>query len=358
MKYKKMVSLVLIALMMVVLLSGCSTTEEPSSQPTEEPTEEISENAEEEIDYPNKTINGSIVWAAGGGCDIASRGFNPYAEEALGQSIVLTNRPGASNAIAVNYVYRQPADGYNLLYGAESIQSGKVMGVTDLDLDDFEAINIYTQAVTCVLVNVNSPYETLEDLVEDMLARPGEVTMATSGPSGSPGLVNALMSDILGTEAKLIAYEGDGPAATALMGEQVDFTAITLNTASEAVKAGKLRALASIHNSEIPGFDIQPITDSYPEFDKYLPWGPFFGVFVKKGTPDEIVEILQEAYMEAFNNQEFQKFLISTGNIPLGLVGEEGNEYASKFKSITSWLLYDTGAALHSPEDFGIEKVE
>lgn len=340
-------------------LGGCGKQSgETQAERTAENQSASNDAAGQKTDFPNKTINGSIVWAAGGACDNTVRALSPHAQEALGQTIILTNRAGASNAIAVKYVYDQPADGYNILFGAESIQMGKVMGTTELDYDDFIPINIFCQGVGVVLVRPDT-YDNIEALVSDLLARPKEVKMGITGPSGTSIMVDAMFAQLLGTQSNQITFDGEGPAVTALLGGHVDYTIVTMSAASEMINSGKLKALALIHNEKLEGFeDIPLIIDAFPEFDKFLPWGPFFGAWVKVGTPDDVISVLREKFAEAVKNEEFQQFLKDSGNLYLGITGEEADTFTSNFRSVSSWLLYDIGVAEKSPEECGIPKID
>ena len=94
--------------------------------------------------YPARDVTAVIQWGAGGGTDVAMRGYAPYAEEALGRKIVLQNKPGAAGVIGANFVLQQPADGYTILMGAEPQALFRVMGVADFDYDKFKVIKAYS----------------------------------------------------------------------------------------------------------------------------------------------------------------------------------------------------------------------
>ena len=102
--------------------------------------------------YPERDVTAVIQWGAGGGTDVAMRGYAPYAEEALGKKIVLQNKPGAAGVIGANFVLQQPADGYTILMGAEPQALYRVMGVADFDYAQFTPINIAAVANTILLV--------------------------------------------------------------------------------------------------------------------------------------------------------------------------------------------------------------
>lgn len=101
----------------------------------------------------------------------------------------------AAMALSLGTVNAQAADGYEILFGAENPQIAKVMGTSELDYDDFTPLNLYSTTYGAVCVAKDSPYETVEQLVDDVLANPGKVVMATTGAGGLPETVAAMMAD-------------------------------------------------------------------------------------------------------------------------------------------------------------------
>ncbi len=99
-----------------------------------------------------------------------------------------------------------------------------------------------------------------------------------------------------------------------------------------------------------------PVVKEFPAFSKYLPWGPFYGVFVKKGTPDEVVATLTKAFKAAGENAQFKQLMSDRGNIVMNISGEEADAFLKRWQSITSWLLQEVNATKISPEKFGIPK--
>ena len=87
--------------------------------------------------YPERDITGTIMWGAGGAMDVVSRAIQPHAEAALGKKIVMVNKPGGTGAISTNFIVNAPADGYNILFGAENPQLHKVLGLAEFDYDKF-----------------------------------------------------------------------------------------------------------------------------------------------------------------------------------------------------------------------------
>jgi tripartite-type tricarboxylate transporter receptor subunit TctC len=307
--------------------------------------------------FPTRDLAGSIMWGAGGAMDVVSRAITPMVEPILGKSIILTNRTGGSGAIATIYVNSRPSDGYNLLYGAENPELYKVLGLATIDYDDFYAVNIMARGIGVVAVRADASWKTLSDLINDAKKRPGQIKMGTTGVGGLPHTVGSMLQTITKYDVVSVSFDGEGPSVTALLGGHVDFIPIGIGAVSEHVKAGRLRLLTVINGepiATIPG--VPPVTAEYPEFAKYLPWGPFYGVFIKKDTPDAVKKTLTAAFAKATQDPKFIEIMASRGNLMMNISGAEADQFLKKWRSVTSWVLQEAGAAKESPEKFGIAK--
>lgn len=308
-------------------------------------------------DFPKKDFNGVIQWGAGGETDNVSRALTPLVEKYLGKTVVLTNKPGATGALAAQYVLLLPPDGYHILFGAENPQLYKVLGLADFDYANFYCVNILARGIPVLTVPANSPYHSLEELVEDAKNRPGQILNGITGPGGLPFTVSAMMKSVNGVEFNQIPFDGTGPANTAMLGGHVDMVFGATSTATELVRAGKIKALAIIDLERVEALpDVPAITEIYPDYEKFLPWGPFYGVFVRRDVPEQVKEVLVEAFHEGWQEERFQNFITNAGSIPMGIYGEEADDWLAKWQSTSCWLLYEAGAAEKSPEEFGIPK--
>lgn len=308
-------------------------------------------------EFPEKDLQGVIQWGAGGSTDVVMRAVTPHAEELLGRSVVMTNRTGGVGAIATKYVYAQRPDGYTLLMGAENPQLYKVMGLGDVDYNSFIPINILARGVPLLVARNDAPYNSLKELAEYAQANPGEVKFGSTGPGGLPSVVTAMLTNEIEMPVTAVPYDGDGPALTALMGGAIDVMPAVLGAAIEHVKAGRMKPLAIIDAEPTPVLpDVPTVVADYPEFAKYLPWGPFFGIFVKEGTPDEAVEKLVAAYKASAETPEFQKLMDDRGFVLINQSGDEARDFLERWQSVTSWIVYDAGIAKNSPEEFEIPR--
>ena len=307
--------------------------------------------------YPTKSIQGSIMWSAGGICDTVSRAAGLVAQEELGQSIVFTNRAGSGGGVSTAYVNAQAADGYELLFGAENPQIAKVMGTSELDYDDFYPICLLSNSYGGIFVAKDSKYQTVEDLFNDMLANPGKVVAATTGAGGLPETAATIIRSISGTEPNMVPFDGENECAIAVMGGNADFAVSTLGSIASFYQSGDIRILAMFHNERLEGFDDVPaITEIYPEYNEVLPWGPFYGVFVKQGTEQSVIDTLTAAFSRACEDADFQALVASKGCFVMNMTGDEAVEYLKKYRATTSYMLYDSGVATIDPASVGIER--
>ncbi len=309
-------------------------------------------------DYPERPINGVIAWGAGGGTDTVTRLMTPIAEKILKQSVILANKTGATGAIAAQAVHTAPADGYTLMFHAENPQLYQVLGLSPLSYDDFEPVILSVQGSTVIVVPKDSPLKSYDDLIKAAKASPGKLSIGTSGVGGQPWVTSMLLKKVEGVTFNPVAFPGDGPLVTALLGKQLDVSGLAVGAAVQYIKNGDVRALAIMNNKANPAIPEVPyITKLNPAFTASMKAsGFFYGVFVKKGTPQPIVSKLTDAYKMALNDGKFANYATSNGLDVIGLTGKEARDFMNNWRSQMSWLIYDAGAGKESPEKFGIPK--
>ena len=309
--------------------------------------------------FPEREVLGVVMWGVGGATDTVARAINPAAEEALGKPIVVLNKAGGAGAISTAFVNVAPSDGYTFLYGAENPQLHSVMGVSELDYSSFYPVSILGRGIAVIAVKADSKYKTLEELMADIKARPNEVRMGSTGPGGLPGTIAALISNSADFSVTAIPFDGEGPGLTAMLGDEVDFMPSGISAAAEFIKAGKMRALAVVNTEPVDILpDVPPITVALPEMAKFLPWGPFYGVFVNQDVPDDVKATLVAAFDTASQSEAFKTLMANKGNIIMGISGEEAAVFVKNWQQVTAWVLQDTGAAKVNPETLGIMRPE
>ena len=307
--------------------------------------------------YPERNIQAVVPWGAGGATDNVMRSLAPHVEKELGTKLVITNRPGGTALIGGTYVKQQKPNGYTLLLGAENPQLYQVMGLADFDYSDFYPVNIIAQNTVLIAVREDSPYKTMDDLLKAIRESNGTIRMGSTGVGALQNTVFSMFKAVDNLEVREVNFQGEGPIVTALLGGHIDFTPIAFAAAKEMVAAGKFRALAVFAKEEIPELPgVEPIVKALPALERYLPWGPFYGVFAHKDTPEDVKQVLVNAYANAVNSPEYQAFLKNFGARTLNIHGDEAYAFLKRWQSVTTWSMYDAKAVSISPETVGIPK--
>ncbi|MND96140.1 Tripartite tricarboxylate transporter family receptor [compost metagenome] len=307
--------------------------------------------------YPERSIQAVIPWGAGGATDNVMRSLTPYVEKELGGKVILNNRPGGTAVIGTSYVLGQQPNGYTLLLGAENPQLYPVLGLAKFDYSALYPINLIGQNVAVIAVHADSPWNSMADLMAAAKANPGSLRMGGAGAGALPSTVHAMISAVDQLEVREVTFGGDGPGITALMGQHIDFMPLSLAAAKELIRTGKLKALAVVSTEEIPELPgVEPISKTLPAIADYLPWGPFWGVWVHKDTPDDVKQKLTAAYAKAVATPEFQAFLKNYGAKSLNLSGDEASQFLNRWQSVTTWSMYKAKAIDIAPDSVGIAK--
>lgn len=283
--------------------------------------------------------------------------MSPLTERGLGQRIVLSNMTGATGAVGMQYVFDQRANGYTLLYTAENPTLYGVLDISLRTFDEFEPVDLFARSIPVVVVRSDSRLRYLTELVHLARQQPGQVKAGSTGIGGVPFVIGAMMTAVSGVRFNSIPFDGDGPAIPALLGGHVAFHVATMAAVAEHLRAGRLRALAIIENAPSDVVPAVPaLGQMMSEYRPFLPWGPYFGVWVKKGTPAPALRRLVDAFRPAVASDEFREFLELVGATPVNLSGDEAMRWVKQRQSVTAWLLPAAKATQKSPELFGIPR--
>lgn len=340
-----------------------TTAEETTAAETAEET--TAAEAESDLvataNYPTKPMTMIIPYGAGGTTDVWGRKLAALLEKYLGQPITVTNQGGASGSIGSQFVKEQPSDGYTLLVCAETMGTYRTMNICDLGYDDFTVISPLVGDPKVLVVGKDSKYNTLEELLEDIKANPGKVTMSHSGPGGS-GHNQGLVLKELGYDVAMTSFDSGNDALLGVIGGQVDFTNPNISTLGGYIESGDVKPLAVFSSERMEAYpDIPAFTETVPESEKYLniPY-TLLSFVVNNDTPQEAVDVLKAASQKVFADPEWTEFVKINAADP---VFEKYTDDASvqafydNWKSVICWLQYENGVAEKSPEEFGIEKL-
>lgn len=310
-------------------------------------------SAQWQPDHPIQII---VPWSAGGSTDQVTRVVAPIIEEALGQSVVVVNQPGASGSIGTAAALDAPRDGYT--WTANAIANNATYSVTGLventNIDDYR-VYLHVANVPVVSVNVDSPYQTFGDLLAAMEA--GEdVTVATAGVNSSGGMALAAINEQAPINARMIAYDGGNPAVIATAsGEAVATTQLAVEQ-SEMIRGGRLRALAALSASplEIEGIDpIPSIRDWLPD----MPLAPdYFGVFIPAGAPQEVYDTMDAIWAEhVMTSEALQSYALERGAFFDPSYGDEARALAMPVVISEACARVDRNEAVIDLSEIGID---
>lgn len=196
--------------------------------------------------YPSKPIRLVVGYAAGGSTDVIARLVGQKLSEALGQPVVIENRPGAGATIASDYAAKAAPDGYTLFMStiANTINTSLYAKLPFDFARDFAPISLVATVPNVLVVNPAVPAKDLKELIALAKSKPGEINFASSGSGSSIHLSGELFNLVAGVKTVHVPYKGSAPAVTDLIGGQVQMMFDNLSSSLPHVRAGKLRALA------------------------------------------------------------------------------------------------------------------
>ena len=246
--------------------------------------------------YPSKPIRVIVPFAPGGNVDITARLVAPGLQEALGQPVIVENKPGAGGTIGADFVAKSPPDGYTLLMGSNStfsVAPSLYPKNPYNPLRDFAPVIMIASAPFVLVVNPAVPAKDARELVALAKASPGKVAMSSAGTGSSNHLVGELFQEISGARFTHVPYKGSGQALTDLMGGQVSVHFDQITSAASHIQAGKLRALLVTAPQRVTMLpDVPTAAEAgYPAFEATN----VTGLIAPAGTPREIVDKLNAA---------------------------------------------------------------
>lgn len=282
----------------------------------------------QEAAYPSRPVTLIVPFTAAGASDILARLVSERAARALGQSVVIENRPGAGGNVGTEAAARAPADGYTLVLctiGTCAINPA-VFARMPYDLErDFRAVILFGSLSNLLTVNPAVPARTVSELVALAKANPGKLSFASSGYGSSPHLAGELLKQAAGIDIVHVPYRGSAPAVTDLRGGQVDLFFDNTPSILPHVKAGAVRALATTGAARSPLVPDVPTMEEAGFKDFVIT--PWFGIMVGRQTPDAVVTRLNQAFDEALHDPGIVKRLEEIGVTVAGGSAQSFQDY-------------------------------
>jgi len=266
--------------------------------------------------WPTKAIRLVVPFSPGGANDIMARLAAENASKALGQPIVVDNKPGAGASIGADIVAKSAPDGYTFLVSAAGvISNGMIKKNLPYKDDDLVPVAMIGVAPSVILVPPNSPYKDLKEFIAASKVGSG-FHWATAGTGSTPHFVQGVLQTRYGAKLDVVPYKSGSESITAVLGNQVDATSEASNVALPYLKSGKLKALANTWTAHIAAYpDLATATEQgFPEL-RIAHWA---GIHAPRGTPEAILDKMNAAIDAAMKTQTIVARLRSTGIEPVG----------------------------------------
>jgi len=306
---------------------------------------------------PVRPINLIVPWAAGGSTDQITRVTAAELEKALGQTIVVVNQPGASGSIGSKSAYDAPRDGYTWTAGAaQDLGTYQTLGSLNANIKDW---NLFLTVANIQVIGVNpsTPYQNPKQLLDAMKAKPNAIPVATAGVTSAGHNAMELIAKATGVTYRHVTYDGGNPAVVATVAGEAEVTTQLAVEQADMIRGKRLRPLATVSDKplDLDGYGtIPPLSATLPGFSAPA---NYFGIFIPKGVPDEVVKTLDRIWTENIaKNEALRKYAASRG----ALFAPSSEEAAQKavFPAVqaNAWMLFESGKTKVSPDTVGIPK--
>jgi tripartite-type tricarboxylate transporter receptor subunit TctC len=271
-----------------------------------------------QVEWPGRPVRIISPYGAGGSNDIAARILSEELGRRLGQQFNVENRPGAGTRLANEMVARSAADGYTLLFAAAPFATAEAMsGKLSYDpKKDLHPVSLSVVAPIFLIVNAQSPFKSVQDLIAYGKSKPDGLTFASPGAGSGPHLAAELLFRETGSKGLNVHYRGDATAYTELLAGRVDATLTAISAALPHIQSGKLRVLgvaSEVRSAVYP----QAATLKELGLVNVMAYG-WFGFIAPAGTPKSVVERLHGEVQRALAESTVKQRLLGLGLEPRG----------------------------------------
>jgi tripartite-type tricarboxylate transporter receptor subunit TctC len=277
--------------------------------------------------YPTRPIRMIIPYGVGGNADVVARLISPRISTIVGQPVVIENRGGAAGIPGMEGVARAAPDGYTLLFAASNLTSNPILFRT-LPYDtrtDFAPISLVAIVPTVLVVPLQSPIKSVQDLIDAARANPGALDYGSVGYGSGNHLTTEVFANAAGLVLQHVPYRSASAMLTDLLGDRLSFVFSTIPSAHSQIAGGRLRPVAvssrerslampqvpTVSESGVPGFDVNT----------------WLGILAPAGTSPEIVRQLNAATVQVLQNPEVREQLKALGADPAGGTPERFAEH-------------------------------
>ncbi|PQA83145.1 ABC transporter substrate-binding protein [Limnohabitans sp. TS-CS-82] len=294
--------------------------------------------------YPNKVIEWVVPYPPGGGTDTVARTLAQVMGESLGQPMVINNKPGAATNIGAEYVARAKNDGYVIMSADTATLAANPFIYSKLPFHvekDFAAIGLTVRFPMILVVNPAVPASNLKELLQWMKTQDGSVSYATPGAGSPHHLASELFREVSGTKLTHIPYKGAAPALQDVVGGQVPMMFVDTASGYQFITSGKLRPIGIASAKRVKNFENIPTLaeQGLKNFEAYA-WQ---GLLAPAGTPEEVIQTLNKALMNAMNNTQVKAKLQVLGLEATPSTPQAMADYAAKERAKWGPIIKATG---------------
>jgi len=285
--------------------------------------------------YPERPIRLIVPYPAGGGVDIVARSVSGRMAEALGQQIVVDNRPGAGSVIGVELAAKAQPDGHTLLFSnlAYAVNATLVRKLPYDPVRDFVAVSLIATQPHVVVVHPGMPVKSTTDLIALARSKPGEVNYASSGIGTGPHLAAELFATMTGVRLNHVPYKGAAPALTDVVGGHAQAMFATIVAAMAHVQSGRLRAIAVTSPKRAQVLPAVP-TVAESGVPRYEAVG-WYLLMVRAGTPAPVLERIESSLHTSLGHPTVRERLAADGAELVGSRRDEAGRFLTA--EITRW---------------------
>jgi tripartite-type tricarboxylate transporter receptor subunit TctC len=293
--------------------------------------------------YPTKPIRVVVPYSPGGSTDVIFRILAPHLTEALGQQVLVENRPGAASIIGLDFVAKSPPDGYtigvnNIAYGANPTLYKKMPFDAEKDLVPVTLVSIVTMVLS---VHPSVPARSVKDYIELARKQPGSLTYGSAGNGSANHLATARFAHMADLKLVHVPYKGGGPAVVSIVAGETSTLFATIPSAIQHFKSGRLRPLAvssAKRNSALP--ELPTVAEAGVPGYEAIEWQ---GVMVPAGTPRPVINRLQQAFAKVLAAPDLKERAVGLGSDLVGSSTEEFEQFLKREFAVWSKVVGEVG---------------
>ena len=272
--------------------------------------------------YPAKPLRVVVGFQAGGGVDMSARAIGKYLTDALGQSVVVDNKPGAAGNIGANLVARSAPDGYTLLMSNSTLAIPSLFRNLPFDvLKDFDPVSLVAIGPSVLAVHPSLPVNSIKELIALAKSKPAQLTYGSGGIGNITHLEMELLNLLVGIEMVHVPYKGSAPSVIALLAGEVQTIFTSIPAGLPQIRSGKMRPIGVStlqRSTALP--NVPTISEAgLPGYDA----ASWYGLFAAAGTPKNVLATLSSEIVKIMRAPDIRERFASDGFEPVGYGPEE-----------------------------------